>query len=179
MEPIENLYFNWLCAKVVYLEVKSPSLTHDHLLRKLYRTEYVWTVIGDDNRVEDGLDLRSKFLRTSNIEDDGDWLHYGCSVLEALIAFSNRLEFDSNIPAEQWFWHMIENLGIHEFNDARYIYEDLDTLVDDVLDALVWRQYDRYGNGGLFPLQNTKKDQREIEIWYQYCAYWEEHNYII
>jgi len=179
MEPIENLYFNWLCAKVVYLEVKSPSLTRDHLLRQLYRTEFIWVVPHDEHRVKDGLALRDEFLKAARVDSSDDWLRLGCSVLEMLIAFSRRLEFDSDIPAEQWFWQMLENLKIGNCSDALYLQEEVEPFVEDILYDFIWREYDRNGRGSLFPMFEANKDHRDLEIWYQYCAYWEEHNYTI
>jgi hypothetical protein len=43
--------------------------------------------------------------------------------------------------------------------------------VNDILYALIWRTYDPDGSGGFFPLLHSKKDQRQIEIWYQMHAY--------
>ena len=61
-EPFEEAYFKWLCAKVDHTNVPTPSLTHWNLLRILHRNEFVWLLTGDDNRAEDGVDLRHAFL---------------------------------------------------------------------------------------------------------------------
>ena len=61
-EPIENLYFNWLYTKVSDVKNQTPTTKFDRLLILLHRTEFVWLLSGDDNRAEDGRDLRIEFL---------------------------------------------------------------------------------------------------------------------
>jgi hypothetical protein len=168
-EPLENLYFNWLCAKVIEPRKFHPSDTYWELLRKLHRTEFVWTLSGDDNRAEDGKELRREFILQADIPDDPEWrLLIGCSVLEMLIAFSRRAEFQTDMPAKEWFWEFLTNLGLGDFDDG----SDLDPEeVDEVLEQLIWRTYDANGVGGLFPIKNPEVNQKEIEIWHQFCDY--------
>lgn len=167
-EPIENLYFNWLCEKVQKVLVPTPSLTYYCLLKQLHQTEYVWLVVGDDNRVEDGVALRLSFLSKANLIPEEDWLYSGCSVLEMLIAFSERAEFNTELTSYFWFWHFIRNLNLMEYNDASdYNYLE----IDDILTTFVNRDYEPEGHGGLFPLCRAKKDQTKVEIWYQFFEY--------
>lgn len=169
-EPIESTYFNWLCAKVMMLENPTPSLTFWKLLRELHNTEFVWLVPNDDNRVQDGLDLRPEFLTQASLERDEDFLHTACSVFEMLIAFARRIEFDTDEPLQDLFWMFVENLGLKEFNDA--VFDDVDPFViSDILTNFIWRTYEPDGRGGMFPLHEPKRDQRKVEIWYQYCDY--------
>ncbi len=58
---------------MIHVEVPTPSLTYWKLFRTLYSTEFVWLLSGDDNRAEDGLELREEFLLESNIPDDPQW----------------------------------------------------------------------------------------------------------
>lgn len=167
-EPIDNIYFNWLCAKVVHVEVPTPSLTYWNLLRKLHDTEFIWLLSGDDNRVEDGLELRREFLALSHLEHDTFWDNLGCSVLEMLIAFARRLEFETDQPLDNWFWQMLQNLGVADLNDAMQLTSE---NIDEILHQFVWRTYRADGFGGLFPLRNPEHDQRKVEIWYQFCEY--------
>lgn len=175
MESIENLYFRWLSAKVIRLMNPTPSLTYGNLLKRLHSTEFVWVVDGDDNRAMDGVGLRRLFLIEARIPDDPEWRSLGCSVLEMMIALSRRASFATDIPADRWFWHMIENLGLIECNDAA---GDVSSEIDEVLYSLIWRQYDFCGGGGLFPILETKNDQRKIEIWYQFNEYVENAEYL-
>ncbi len=57
--PIQEEYFNWLCAKVIDPHISN----YFDLLGLLYRTEFVWIVPKDRNRLEDGLELRDYFLK--------------------------------------------------------------------------------------------------------------------
>lgn len=168
-EPLDNLYFNWLCAKVMRVDGNpAPSNTFWNLLRELHNTEYVWTLVGDDNRAEDGLDLRREFLITGDIPDNQAWRLMPCSLLEMLIAFARRAEFQTDDPVHEWFWEFIDNLGLKEYTDAVPVE---DGEIGEVLYNLVWRRYDQSGHGGLFPLDEPREDQRETEIWYQFCNY--------
>lgn len=175
IESIENSYFRWLSAKVIYLMNPTPSLTYNTLLKHLHNTEFVWIVDGDDNRAADGVGLRRLFLIESRIADDQEWRSLGCSVLEMMIALSRRASFSTDISADRWFWHMIENLGLIECNDAN---DELIEDIDNVLYSLVWRQYDFCGRGGLFPIIETKNDQRKVELWYQFNEYVENSIYL-
>lgn len=167
-EPIESTYFNWLCAKVMQIENPTPSLTYWNLLRELHNTEFVWLLSGDDNRAEDGLDLRPEFLTASFLKRDSFWENVGCSVLEMLIALARRAEFETDIPAKDWFWTFIDNLGLLDFNDAS---DENPEIIKEILFRFIWRTYEYNGVGGLFPLRNPEHDQRKVEIWYQFAEY--------
>lgn len=175
MEPVEHVYFNWLCAKVEHLENSTPSLSHLKLFNVLHRTEFVWVIIGDDNRYEDGVELRYEFAQESRHLDVGELEKLGCSIFEMLISFSRRASFQTDMKTKDWFWIIINNLGLGDLNDSNF------TNPDDVVDILarfVWRTYDFNGEGGMFPLDHTDNDQRKVEIWYQFCEYLEDQEYI-
>jgi hypothetical protein len=167
-EPIEDVYFNWLYTKVASVDVPTPSLTYWTLLRDLHATEFPWLVSGDDNRCLDGVELRREFNREVLIDYDPPWMMMGCSVLEMLIAFSRRAEFTTDISAREWFWIFLDNLGLKEQNDAQ---QNISEYVAVVLDRFIWRTYRPDGSGGMFPLRYPERDQREVEIWYQFCEY--------
>jgi hypothetical protein len=169
-EPFEHAYFNWLCAKVVdYVMSPTPSLTYWELLRTFHNTEFAWFLSGDDNRAEDGLDLRREFILIAETPDDPNWRrHPACSVLEMLIAFSRRAEFMTGERAKDWFWEFVDNLGLRECTDGSGV--DPDEIVD-ILDQFVWRTYDHNGKGGILPVTDSNRDQREVEIWYQFSDY--------
>lgn len=168
-EPLENLYFNWLCAKVLHVVNPTPSLTYDTLFKTLHNTEFVWLLSGDDNRAEDGKELRREFLIMADIPDHLEWrTQTPCSVFEMLIAFSKRAEFNSQMSARNWFWEMLSNLNLQECNDASGI-EPME--IQEVLEYFMWRNYTSNGDGGLFPLNRPHKDQTKVEIWHQFCDY--------
>lgn len=164
-EPIEETYFNWLYSQVASVNVQAPSNMFYTLLRDLHATEFVWMLQGDDNRAEDGLDVRKEFLMTARLDQDPAWLNLGCSVLEMLIAFSRRAEFDTGDSARDWFWIFMNNLNLAEMSDAR---DGVSQTVYEVMDQFIWRTYEFNGQGGLFPLRQPKRDQRKIELWAQF-----------
>lgn len=166
--PLENLYFKWLCAKVNYVMSPTPSLTYWRLFRILHTTEFVWLLSGDDNRAADGVELRIEFLYEGDIPDHPEWLSLGCSIFEMLIAFSRRAQFMTEISAKDWFWEFLENLGLKDFNDGSEFDEE---EVKIILDNLIWRTYNRKGEGGIFPISIPTGDQRKVEIWYQFSEY--------
>lgn len=166
-EAVEHLYFNWLCARILNMK-DLDSLTYWKLLTQLHRTEFVWLMLGDDNRAEDGKELRREFIFQAELPDDPDWrMIIGCSVLEMLIAFARRAEFQDETPTHEWFWEFISNLGLDEFHDDNYD----QNLVNGIIEEFIWRTYLYNGSGGLFPIENPSGDQREIEVWYQFCEY--------
>lgn len=168
-EPLDELYFRWLYGQVSNVRLKNPSRTHWSLLKLLHTKEFVWIIPNDDNRLEDGRLLRLEFVELNDIHDvEASWMELGCSMLEMLIALSKRCSFEDDMPAEQWFWHLLENLGIHGFTD-RGGWSEQD--VDDILDDVIWRTYEPDGRGGLFPLMDAQEDQRDVELWYQMSEY--------
>lgn len=162
-EPIDELYFDWLCAKVI-----TNDHSYDGLLSVLYKTEFIFVVSGDDNRAADGLELRSDFLAETNVLIDNLWFEAPPSVLEVLIRFAQVANFETDIPVAEWFWKFIENLGL---NEHRRISDAQVPEIQEILRRFLWRTYDHNGNGGLFPMHEAPRDQRRVEIWYQFCDY--------
>lgn len=169
--PIEELYFNWLCAKVL----PQHSSNYYGLLNVLHRTEFAWTVLGDKNRAADGVELRADFLRETNYLPERFWLESPCSVLECLYAFAKKAEFQTDIPAQRWFWVMMTNLGLEEY---RHISDADVPVIQDILHTFIWRAYRENGEGGLFPMRSPRYNQREVEIWYQFCEWVEDQGLI-
>lgn len=162
--PIESEYFDWLCAKVLV-----PN-THNYceLMRILYTTEFVWSIFGDKNRSEDGIELRNSFLNESGWEIDYLWYEEPCSLLEFFIALGMRAAFQTEMCTKDWFWVFLANLGLDEY---RQVSSSDERVINGILGTFVWRRYDEYGRGGIFPLDRTRQDQRKVEIWYQFNEY--------
>ena len=72
---------------------------------------------------------------------------------------------------------MLINCGLIEYCNER-IEQDDDDVVGDILAIINHRQYGWDGEGGFFPLQWPKYDQRELELVIQMNNYIEE-NYDI
>jgi hypothetical protein len=166
-EPIEFAYFNWLCAKVTDI----TSRNYTDLLELLHRTEFVWTVQPDQHRASDGIELRNDFLRETGYEAERAWIELPCSVLELLVSFSKRAEFQTDRPARDWFWEILSNLRLEDYR--RVSNRDVH-VIEDILNTFIWRTYSPNGDGGMFPMRHTQRDQRKIEIWYQFFEYIDE-----
>ena len=167
--PLDELYLRWLYDQVETSEDIRPSHTCWTFLKQLFQKEFVWIVPNDDNRLEDGRDLRQEFLDESDLKDvDETWMRLGCSMLELFIGLSRRLSFETDGPAHIWFWRLIENVGLYKITDDDNYSA---AVIDSVLETVIWRTYQSDGSGGLFPLRYPKHDQRKVELWYQLNAY--------
>jgi hypothetical protein len=135
------------------------------MFEEMHNTEFVWTVPNDDNRVQDGVDLRREFVgdRSSVLALEI------VTFLEVLVGLSRRLEFTAGGNAEIWAWQLIRNLRLQKMIDP--LGPAKRERVRDILDAVIWRTYREDGRGGFFPLSNPTDDQTKVEIWYQMNAY--------
>lgn len=157
-EPLESTYFDWLCAKVLTQNTRE----YVTLMDVLFGTPFTWVVPADEHRYADGAEIRRDFLRERSIKRTAlDAIPI--SIFEILIAFANRASFQTNIPARDWFWEFLTNLGLDNESNV--------SLIEDILYTFTWRIYEPNGFGGMFPIEETENDQRQIEIWYQFCEY--------
>lgn len=165
----QNDYFDWLTAQIDIPPRKNR--TYHELLVAMYNKEFVWILSGDDNRLQDALDVRHEFLGRNRRDPLNN---QPVSILEVIIALSRRVTWIANRTPEKWAWELIKNLGLHKASDplsGRKV-ED----VENTLECLVWRMYERDGTGGFFPLQYPIEDQTKKEIWDQMNAYVNEMN---
>lgn len=165
---IDRDYFEWLCD-IVCRNRFARGISYRDLLAHLHRIKFVYSIPKDENRAEDGIDLRYRFAHA----DADRYLRGPCSVLEMLIALSIRCEETiMDDPAKgdrtgQWFWGMITNLGLGSMTDDRYD----ERFVTECVDRFMYREYEPDGKGGLFRIKGTDEDLRCIEIWHQLCHY--------
>lgn len=167
---LDELYLTWLYGQIADVEVANPSRTFWNLAQAMFTKEFVWFIPNDDNRVEDGRYLRCEFLEDLGLDEedtDPDWMHLGCSMLEMLIGLSRRLSFQGEGEPRDWFWTLVDNLGLRYDDRKRFPA----ARVEEVLDNVIWRTYRPDGVGGLFPLKHPDRDQRDVELWYQLSAY--------
>ena len=182
VNEIKTDYFHWLCEIIC---VDQGADSYWYLARALHNISYFWTVPNDDNRGLDGLRLRDEYLDNNgfDISVKSPLGYTPCTMLEMLIGLAIRIEetmaeagTDDNTP--KWFWEMIQNIGLDDCTDANFVGHYGEGKVAVTIQMLLEREYKRDGRGGLFPLQQTKKDQRKVEIWYQMSAYLVE-NYFL
>jgi hypothetical protein len=159
---IRHQYFEWLV-----LQIGDAKIDDIHpVCTIMHQKEFVWFVANDDNRIQDALDLRLEFLYEENLEVPSDALRLvHVSVLEVLVALSRRMEFFVNGRACDWAWVLMEHLGLHKYRG--HLTNRRRDNVDQILEKLVWRQYEADGSGGFFPLAWPNEDQTKVEIWYQ------------
>lgn len=169
-DDVLNEYFDWMCQLVSDKQYIGDR-SYRKLLSKLHNIPFTYTIDMDGNRAADGIDLRYRFGYERNYEDYiiASFLDdKPCSVLEMIVALALRCETIMEDPdygdrTGEWFWGMIESLGL-EFMDDTSFNRD---YVDDVIDIFLSRDYGRDGRGGLFTIKHPKRDLRTVEIWYQ------------
>lgn len=172
---VKSDYFQWLCGIV---HADDPDCSFYSLMRALFEHEFRWSVDNDGNRAEDGECLRDDFA------DQSPYLDYSsiggpCNVLEMMVALAGRINQDimwspNNDRTVVWFWEMISNLGLDEYDDDHWEEPRSRMMVDFVLDRWLDRRYRPDGIGGIFPLKDPLEDQRDVEIWYQMNTYFLE-----
>jgi hypothetical protein len=177
---LDDAYFEWLYSLIGSTKNRNPERNYWQLCRKLYTTEFIWFVPNDDNRVEDGKELRLEFMTSTRFEFDDPhdlFRDIGCSMFEMLVALARIAAFESDGSTTEWFWRFLHNLELDGYSDA--IYEvAISEEVDEVLERVNSRTYSRNGQGGLFPLRRATQDQRKVELWYQLSSYLLEGHYI-
>lgn len=164
MTDIRKEYFEWL-YDIVSRGRYDKDVSYRKLLSYLHSREFVYHVPRDKNRVMDGAELRRSFIGHDNSES--------CSVLEMLVALAIRCENSiMNDPSkgdrtQQWFWLMVNNLGLGGMMDDLYD----EKKASSIIDRFINREYSPNGKGGLFYIKNCDKDLRDVEIWFQLCWY--------
>ncbi len=199
LDLLINGYFAWLC-KIVKVDKDYGS--YNDLLLYLFNREFTWDETGvtkmDYNRAGDGEYLREKYCQDVIF----DWEKhfdltsglYRANCLEVLISIAERMDFmiDKEYVSENYtdkcFWELIENLGLDEFFDDVWD-EGIRAECEDRVSKWLYREYDKNGVGGIFPLRRVGKssrgmlggrnyDQRRVEIWYQMQTYMMEKEWI-
>ena len=160
------------------MDIRNPfNHSYDIMFDLAWSTKFRYSVPNDDNRAEDGMQLRHQFESETflRLPDLGE-----CTILEFLIGLSKRLNehtYDYRNPNNEpyWFWTLVDHLGLEPYHDDSG-WKDLHNGILEIFATLNEREYASNGaQGGLFPLEHPDRDQRDIEIWYQMMAYLNEH----
>lgn len=177
-------YFSWL-----YSLVDNRKRSYKRLCAELHQKVFVWSVHNDDNRCEDGLNLRHLFVEQNDLDESHTEVRYflkgDCTVFEVLVALAGRindLTYDlkhQESTAPKWFHEMILNLGLAVYTDGYNLGDRFgpvtEAKIDEILENFISRTYDFYGHGGLFPLKRRpRENQTDVEIWYQLMKYLDE-----
>ena len=173
-EDLSSRYFEWLCG-IVYDERYLGCHSYSKLLFLLHSIDFEVIIGLDQNRAEDGIDLRYRF------GDESGYIQpmiaslldvVPCSVLEMMIGVSFQCENIMDDPEKgsrlsKWFWAMIENLGLESMSDDNFDEE----FAKFVIFRFLSREYSSNGEGGLFVVNDSRYDLRKVEIWNQMCLY--------
>lgn len=172
---IKDRYFEWM-YNLVGGDNRYKRTSYRKLFKYLHNIPFTYTIAMDGNRAADGVDVRYRFGECNRISDviiantlDTD----PCSVLEMMIGLAIRCEEQIMENSEignrtsKWFWDMIVSLGLEEMSDDAF---DL-RYVESVINRFLNRKYQRNGKGGLFTVNHTSRDMRNVEIWYQMSFY--------
>ena len=168
-------YFNWICD-VVCDGRRHKRASYRKLLHYLFNKEFYPIIDMDDNRAGDGIELRYRFAYQhmhSYAMIDEYFDDKPCSILEMMAALVLRIvenivdDPDNGAPSGEWFWDMIDNLGLGNLSDSVWDEE----YADEVINRFLNREYEPTGEGGLFTVKHCRQDMRDVEIWYQMCWY--------
>lgn len=159
---VAEAYFEWLLPQ---LRDRVTTRTYRDIAWIMFEMEFVFLIPNDDNRIQDGIDLREEF--------HPGWVPgYPVSILEVLIALSRRLAFAAEGSAPGWAWQLMRNLELDKMYDP--LGRRRSIRAREILEGLVWRNYRPDGQGGFFPLAFAEEDQTKVEIWDQMGAYVDE-----
>lgn len=167
---MQEKYFNWL-VNIVCKDRFANVNSYSKLLSYLHNTPFTWSIPMDQNRAEDGIELRYYFAYEHHIRDYGE-LEGPCSVFEMVLALAMKMEDIMDDPSygnrtSQWFWRMLTNLGLSGMSNRLF---DI-TYVEDVVVNFLYRNYESNGEGNIFIVKNPAEDMRDVEIWDQMLWY--------
>ena len=178
---IRSEYYEWITGLVLDGPY-SRGESWTKLMKLLDSLQFFYTMAMDENRADDGLNLRYRFSYESKYiyEDvENAFCESPCTILEMMVALALRCEEhitddpESGNRTGKWFFEMIDSLGLGEQIDECF---DMNYCID-VLERFINREYDYDGKGGLFTLHHPRKDMRLTEIWYQMMWYLNEDIY--
>lgn len=144
------------------------------LFRALHNIVFTYIFERDDNRDEDGYDLREDYEIPNYFDKDIKKAFYDrdTSVLEVLIGLSIRVDNDFiGDPVEEhpekFFMEMIKNFGLIKFKNNNYREYEIIKIVNRWMN----REFEKNGQGSPFPVRYDRRDQRKLEIWDQMNSY--------
>lgn len=155
---MEHPYFEWLLAMPGF------DKRYRKIMDILFTERFRWLIDIDEDRAEDGKDLRYEFANEFGYGSMFDYLDTPCNCAEVIIALARRHERQWDNPKygdRTWVWvqSMLDSLGLH----PGISYDSTLEIIDRWLD----RRFNRDGSGSLFTIPNSVMDMRKIDIWRQ------------
>lgn len=158
------------------------------LCEVLQRTCFLSLIEFDENRTEEGKALRDEWADDTggDISDLDDSLSpYTCTMLELILVLARRMDYemqDSKYEAGvgKWVMELLGNAGLATFRNDYFEMEPeyCESRIRCILNDITCRNYICDGEGGFFPLENPRSDQRTEELLTQMNNYLAE-NYDI
>lgn len=146
---------------------------YEHLLVALNSSMFYFTIPMDENRMRDGIDLRYRFAYDKGYSNDEVNLainhNRSCSMLEMMVALSlkgdERILYDYETGGKAYyiFKIMLESMQLSEMTNGNFD----PAYIDYRIDRLLNHDYQSNGYGGLFTVDNPRRDMRNVDIWYQ------------
>lgn len=162
----------------VYREYGIYNKRYSKLLRLLFETPFYCTLEEDESRLEDGRFLRKDVIEHGHLgrlENEIDDIRI--SVLEVILALAVRMDSEyigdpCHPYPENIFWELVTNLGFRLFHNGNFKERESDEILDNWMN----RKFERNGEGSIFPLRYTRRDQTRIPIWGQMNEYIRQKN---
>jgi len=169
-KTLHDRYLDYLSSQIIANKALEERY---ELFEIMHATEFIpmYQAGNDDNRASDGLDVRIQWMERHNASG----LQGPVSFLEMLVGLTRRAAFlrDQMTP-QQWGEELLTNLELNQMWDP--LSQRKRQKVINTLERVIWRTYQRNGQGGLFPLlYRTPYDQRKVELWYQLNEYVMQH----
>lgn len=175
-------YIEWLESFTIDERLSDDRRpTYEYLLKKLWSMPFYGSIGNDDDRGDEGLELRIRYnsilAKNSGIDfrliQDTNIIFGECRVLEMLIALSMRMydimqDMGVYNSVSRWFWEIMHNVGFDTLDDSVYLESDGDVVVENVVNDILELHERKSGRpGGWFYVS----DWRHLEIWYQMHEY--------
>lgn len=161
MINFDEVYYSWLVDRGY---PTNNVEGYNALFELLFKTEYDPLKEMDQNRRDDGLELRIEWADIFGMDPPKEWFEQPCSILEAIIALAARCEFQSSRFTEnEWVTMLLENMGI-----LMNAYE----LQDNI--EFVRRVLDDFNDGVANVFPNSVPGSINKELWYQMMDYLSE-----
>ena len=168
---LQEAYFQWMTEMI--FPNHNDRYQYGHLLDALNASMFHFSIPMDENRMRDGIDLRYRFAYEKGYSNDmvSAALNHNrsCSMLEMMVALAlkgdERILYDYETGGKAYyiFSIMLDSLQLSHMTNDNF---DSD-YVNYVIDRLLNHEYDYNGNGGLFTVENPRRDMRSVDIWYQ------------
>ena len=168
---LQELYFQWM-ADMVFPDIRERR-QYEHLLVTLNASIFHFTIPMDENRMTDGIDLRYRFAFEKGLSNEEVSMtlnhNRSCSILEMMVALSikgdERILYDYETGGKAYyiFKIMLESMHLVDMTNDNFN----PSYIDYRIDCLLNHDYDYNGNGGLFTVDNPRRDMRDVDIWYQ------------